>query len=154
MDAQYASDYLTKYSYQVVLLKWQYDWEDTANGGGGANSNIGYAACRQYTLLHWIYSTLYTAIYNANTNPTAGMCIQGESAGAAATSFILAWYGGTSFIDKVVLMSGPTLSRIDLGCEVPVRPRSTGYARLDSSAAILGRLEQSGIRLSTTRVSP
>jgi hypothetical protein len=125
LDAQYASDYLTKYNYQAVLVQWQYDWEDTANGGGGANSNVGYAACRQYTLLNYIYTTLYAAIYNSHTNPTAGMCVQGESAGAAATTFALAWYGGTSFIDKVELMSGPTLSRIDMGCQVANPPQNS-----------------------------
>lgn len=103
-------------------MKWHYDWEDTADGGGGSTSNVGYAACRQYTLLHYIYQTLYANIYNPTTNPTAGMCVQGESAGGAAATYVLSWYGGTSFIDKVALMSGPTLSRIDEGCEVPQPP--------------------------------
>jgi hypothetical protein len=120
-DEQYASDYLTD-KYQVVMVAWDYDWEDATNSGVGPTSNVGYAACRPYTLLNYIYTTLYAAIYNPVTNPKAGMCVQGESAGGAATAFVLAWYGGTNFLDKVELMSGPTLSRFDLGCEVPQPP--------------------------------
>jgi hypothetical protein len=120
-DQQYASDYLA-YGFQVVMVKWGYDWEDATNGNPGPTSNVGYAACRPYTLLNHIYSTLYASIYNPQSNPNAGMCVQGESAGGGATAFVLAWYGGTSFLDNVELMSGPPISRFDLGCEVPQPP--------------------------------
>jgi len=61
-----------------------------------------------------------------SANPNAGMCAQGASAGSAQIAYTLAYYGpptGSSwYIDIVELISGPVLSDIKQGCEVPGPP--------------------------------
>lgn len=114
---QYASDYYSTFSYQVIQTAWDnVAWEDASSDNSGGN--IGYAACRPATFLSYVYNRFYTPIYQ--NNATAGMCIQGESAGGAAGAFALAWYGAGSasggYIDKLSLMSSPPLSDISQGC--------------------------------------
>jgi hypothetical protein len=117
---QYAEDYYN-FGYQVVQTAWKSEWEDpTSTNSGG---NIGYAACRPATFLSWINTTYYAPIHQAN--PTAGMCLQGESAGSGAGAYSLAWYGagsgtgtGYNYLDKLTILSGPPFSNIAAGCTV------------------------------------
>lgn len=119
--SDYAVDYLAD-GYQVIQTAWDFEWADpTGNDAGG---NIGYAACRPATFLYWVYTAFYLPIQQQN--PTAGMCMHGESAGAGAGAFALAWYGagtgtgqGLDFLDKATFISGPPLSDIKAGCMVP-----------------------------------
>jgi hypothetical protein len=53
------------------------------------------------------------------------MCAQGGSAGSAALAYYLAYYGGGSTLDAVELTSGPTLSDLRLGCEIPLPAQVT-----------------------------
>jgi hypothetical protein len=99
-------------NYQVVQTKWDSDWEDES--GTGLGGSIGLAACRPATFLAWVISNLYTPIYNSN--PTAGMCVHGTSAGASAAAYSLAWYGLYANIDKVTMVSGPPMGDIEEGC--------------------------------------
>jgi hypothetical protein len=103
-------------NYQVVQTKWDSDWEDES--GTGLGGSIGLAACRPATFLAWVISNLYTPIYNSN--PTAGMCVHGTSAGASAAAYSLAWYGLYANIDKVTMVSGPPMGDIEEGCIEPV----------------------------------
>lgn len=67
---------------------------------------------------------MYQGVYNNNNK--AGMCAQGASAGSAQVAYSLAYYGapaGTQWwIDNVELISGPVLSDIKQGCQVPPPP--------------------------------
>jgi len=44
------------------------------------------------------------------------MCAQATSAGAGAAAYSLAWFGASSYLKSLELLSGPTLSEIDQGC--------------------------------------
>src|ERR1700693_318139 len=126
-EATYAAYYDSK-GFQVVQTMWDNgsgtdsnsDWEDTGFSGAGAK-NVGYAAGRPAAFLNFVRygsptggSALYTA---------GGMCAQGNSAGGGAIAYILAWYGGYSYIDHAVFLSSPPLSDFKQGCSVtPQRP--------------------------------
>lgn len=103
--------YYASRSYGVVEIQWSSAWEQTTN------ANIQNAACRPATFLNYVYSHIYSAV--AAGNPKAGMCAQGFSAGSAAIGYSLAYYGAGSFLDAVELISGPVLSDIKQGCQVP-----------------------------------
>ena len=105
-DPIYAQTYLQS-GYQVVYLAWDTDWENTK---GDVGNSIRDAACRPATFLQYVYQNVYTR---------GGMCAQGASAGAGAVGYSLAWYGGSSFLDHVELLSGPVFSDIGQGCIVP-----------------------------------
>jgi len=119
----YAGDYSAHY--EVVQTAWDttYNgnpadgWEDPTSGSGGS---VGDAACRPATFIAYIR-------FGSGTNPPlwskGGMCVQGESAGGAAAVFPMAWYGAGSgtgqnqnYIDKLSLLSSPSLSDIAQGC--------------------------------------
>jgi hypothetical protein len=111
-EGGYAGYYYSQH-FQVVQTAWDSDWEDT---GTGNVKNVAYAAGRVAAFLSWVRygsSTGGTALYGSG-----GMCIHGTSAGGAAGAFVLAWYGGDSYIDKLAALSGPTLSNIAQGCKV------------------------------------
>jgi hypothetical protein len=116
-DEQTYVDSYFKAGYRVVELTWENDWE-TATADG--TESILQAACRPATLLNYVYTAIH-----GGPNGRGAMCAQGHSAGSAALAYALAWYGAGSFLDKVVLTSGPVLSDIEAGCEVPNDPPVT-----------------------------
>lgn len=100
-----------KGGYRVVELEWASDWEIASSGGA---ENIKTAACRPATLLNYVYENIH-----GGSTGQGGMCAHGNSAGSAAMAYALTWYKSDSFLDKVVLTSGPVLGDIEAGCEVP-----------------------------------
>jgi hypothetical protein len=130
---QYVTAYVNA-GYQVVELVWgatytgQQDWEFVDTGGGSYTPSILTAACRPASVLNWIRN-------GSNTNQVGqgiwsatggGMCVHGDSGGAGATAYALAWYyggapgapaWGQGYIDKAVLENGPVFSDIEQGCE-------------------------------------
>jgi hypothetical protein len=111
-DPTYPQKYLEQ-GYQLVYMTWDTDWEAT-NGGGG--NSIKDAACRPATFLNYVYENLYNQ---------GGMCLQALSAGAGAAAYSLAWYGSSSYLDNVELLSGPVFGDIEQGCMVPHAPTVT-----------------------------
>lgn len=123
-DAQFATAYYKKYNYTAVQTMWGGGVVPWEQANGSADYNVLQSACRPAAFLYW-------ARYNTNPNngpilfPTtqgAGMCAQGFSAGSAALGYVLAWYGGANYIDKVELLAGPIASDIAQGCVVPAGP--------------------------------
>jgi hypothetical protein len=113
--------------FEIVQVQWGSDWEESKNTFHGTYGNIQYAACRPAGLLEFVHNS--TAANHANPvlfNPGGGMCAHGFSAGSAAVVYALAWYGAgwgsTGYLDNVELLSGPVLTRIDYGCQVPFAP--------------------------------
>jgi len=104
--------------YEVVQVAWSDDWEITQDPFSTISANIQNAACRPATFFNYVYTSLFPSVYNANNK--AGICAQGTSAGSAATAYSLAYYGAGSYFDNVELLSGPVLSDVRLGCEVPL----------------------------------
>jgi hypothetical protein len=106
--------------YEIVQVEWDSPWEQSQfSFTQGAYGNIQYAACRPAGLLHYVYTN--PVLFQPGNN--AGMCAHGFSAGSAAVVYALSWYGAgwgaTSYLDNVELLSGPVLSEIDIGCEIP-----------------------------------
>ena len=101
----YAGNYLGS-GFQIVQFAWDSAWQAT----GTPTDSIKTAACRPATFLNYVATSVYRG---------GGMCAQGLSGGSAAVAYTMAWYGGTNFLDKAELISGPVFSDIEKGCEVP-----------------------------------
>jgi hypothetical protein len=112
-------------TFEIVQVKWDSAWEASKKFfSRNTYGNIQYAACRPAGLLHFVYNS--TAANGANPvlfQSGGGMCAHGSSAGSAAIVYALAWYGAgygsTGYLDNVELLSGPVLSEVDTGCEIP-----------------------------------
>jgi hypothetical protein len=115
--------YYTQQGYEVVQFFWATDWEDATNGNGPGQGvpawNMQVGGCRPATFLNYAYSKL------AYHPTTTGFCAQGQSGGAGAIAYSMAWYGAGSGqsgyppLDKVELAVGPPFSDIEQGCEEP-----------------------------------
>ncbi len=105
----FANDY-HRAGYTVIDTDWDLPgWEVT-----GTTSNLLAASCRGATLLNFLAS-----------RSTAPFCAQGSSAGSAEIAYAMSWYGLDTKLTNVELLSGPVLSDLNQGCEVPdVRPVS------------------------------
>jgi hypothetical protein len=111
------TDAYFKAGYEVVQQKWTDDWESIADPMT-APGNIQNAACRPATFFNYVYQTFYAPLAQSTTYH-GGMCALGDSAGAAAIAYSLAYYGAGDYLDNVELLSGPVLSDIKQGCELP-----------------------------------
>jgi|1186.fasta_scaffold08561_3 hypothetical protein len=103
----FANDY-HRAGYTVIDTDWdQGGWENTGN-----TPNLLAASCRGATLLNFL-----------STISTAPFCAQGTSAGSSEVAYAMAWYGLDTRLTNVELLSGPVMSDLNQGCEVPnVRP--------------------------------
>jgi hypothetical protein len=125
-DFQFA-DYFFQNGYVVVELAWNTPWEALDIPWPFSTSplgNVQYAACRPATFFNWVFNNIYLAtVYNTTTNPHAGFCESGFSAGGAAAAYSMAYYappsGGQWWFDAVALMNGPPVTDIRKGCKVP-----------------------------------
>ncbi len=112
-----------------MQLQWAggAQWEDVNQGTPNANCpappsppctpNILAASARPASFLAYIYNNYLLPIRGSTpSNPTAGMCVEGFSAGSAAAAYTLADWGGDKYLDKVELLSGPVLNDIQGGC--------------------------------------
>jgi hypothetical protein len=129
-ETTFVTDYLAA-GYQIVQIAWANPWQQALipYPNGPSVGNIQAASCRSATFLNYVFNspTLYQGVHSAK--PSAGMCAQGASAGSAQIVYPLAYYappaGSQWWTDKVVLISGPVLSDIKQGCEVPGPPTLT-----------------------------
>jgi len=120
------ADYYFKNGYVIVQLAWNFPWQQLLNPWPISSSpmgNVQQGACRPATFFNWAFNNIYLAtVYNTTSNPHAGFCAQGFSAGDAATTYSMSYYappsGGQWWFDAVVLVSGPPLSDIRQGCYV------------------------------------
>jgi hypothetical protein len=117
-----AASYYFSQGFEVIQVEWSYDWEltnaPTQFSGSSTStsypSNIEAAACRNATLLNYIFTGGNTALYSSG-----GRCAQGSSAGSAAIAYALTFYGAGNYLDAVELKSGPPLADLEQGCEIP-----------------------------------
>ena len=124
-DGTLVLNYLNN-GYTVVQIIWGYAWEETNSSSSGTRPwNIQTAACRPATFLNWAFTNRQAPVLYPASNPTAGMCAEGFSAGSAAVAYSLSWYDADKYLDKVELLAGPVLSDIGHGCEVPNAPPVT-----------------------------
>lgn len=119
-----ALEYYLANHLEVVQVEWNSDWEAAQFSYPQSEpyGNILNAACRPAGILNAVHNNPLLF------NPGGAMCAQGFSAGSAAVVYTLSWFGAgwgtTGYIDNVELLSGPVLSRVDYGCEVPVIPNA------------------------------
>jgi hypothetical protein len=129
--ADYIPGYLSA-NYQVIEAEWGpasggQPWEYTDTASGENLFSILAAACRPATFLNWVRngnqgSPLGSGIWAGS----GGMCAHGDSGGAGALGYALAWYNagaetaawGAGYLDKVVMENGPVFSDMKQGCEV------------------------------------
>lgn len=104
--------------YQTVQFAWDSWWQD-----GSATGSIKSAACREATFLNYISTSFYQT--NSSNGVSAGMCAHRQSGGAGGVAFALTYYGVSSFLDKVVFVSGPHYANLVQGCVVPNSPPVT-----------------------------
>jgi hypothetical protein len=89
--------------FQIVQLKWVHDWQVP---GAGAR----HAACLPATAYQWIHDNLRGA---------GGFCGAGTSGGGATLGYSLSAYGLESIFDYAMIVSGPAVSKMDVGCDLP-----------------------------------
>jgi hypothetical protein len=87
---------------------------------GSSAGSLKIAACRVATFVSYVNSRYYQE--NPNNSPTAGMCAHSQSGGAGGLAFSMTYYGVSSFLDKVVFVSGPQYADLGKGCAVPNAP--------------------------------
>ena len=114
-NTSYLQSYLDA-GFRVVQVAWDSNWEDT----GLDTKSVKSAACRPATLLKYVYDTVH-----GGPSGAGAMCAQGHSGGSGALAYILAQYHGGSYLDKVMLTSGPVFSDIEQGCMRPKAPAVT-----------------------------
>jgi hypothetical protein len=110
----YANQYYNA-GFQVVQIAWLDNWADNTNEP--PTKVVKYEACRTATILNYAYTS--PLIHNSGGNSTGAMCAQGHSAGSAAMTYPLAWYAASSYLNNVVLTSGPVYANIQAGCQYP-----------------------------------
>jgi hypothetical protein len=93
---------------RVVAIEWAADWP-SAQPASALN-----AACRAATLSQWIYDNVHGGAAAAQT---AGFCGLGISGGGAFFAYSMAHYGRKSIYDYLEILSGPSVSRFDYGCD-------------------------------------
>lgn len=110
----YANQYYNA-GFQVVQIAWLGNWADNTNEPPLKVAK--YEACRTATILNFAYTS--PLIHNSGANSSGAMCAQGHSAGSAAMAYPLAWYGASSYLNSVLLTSGPVYANIAAGCQYP-----------------------------------
>lgn len=101
--AGFVTDYHNA-GYTVIDTQWD-------QGGWDMNQkapNILASACRGATLLNYLSS-----------KSTGAFCAQGFSAGSSEVAYSMSWYGMDQKLNHVELLSGPVMSDLKAGCEVP-----------------------------------
>jgi hypothetical protein len=93
---------------RLVGIEWTTDWP-SAKPASALN-----AACRAATLSQWIYENVHGG---AEAAKTAGFCGMGMSGGGAFFTYSMAHYGAKSIFDYLQILSGPSVSRLDYGCD-------------------------------------
>jgi hypothetical protein len=96
--------------FQIVQMAWSSEWQGEYSGSPTLEP-LAYAACRPATVLYHVYEHFHKT--------GTAMCAQGHSAGSAATAYSLSTYGSYSYLDNVLLTSGPVYADVQEGCQYP-----------------------------------
>jgi hypothetical protein len=111
-----ASTLFLNAGFRLIQVAWDTPWEDTTI----LPKSIKTAACRPATILNYVYNNIH-----GGPSVSGGMCAEGNSGGAAALAYVMTEYDGSSYLDKVILTSGPVFSDLQQGCELPGAPPVT-----------------------------
>jgi hypothetical protein len=105
----YAEEYYNN-GFQVVQMAWSSEWQGEYSGSPTLEP-LAYAACRPATVLYHVYEHFHKT--------GTAMCAQGHSAGSGAMAYSLSTYGSYSYLDNVLLTSGPVYADVQEGCQYP-----------------------------------
>jgi hypothetical protein len=94
--------------FQIVQIAWQSAWQSSYSNNPPLEPLV-YSSCRTATVL----SHVYMHFHQTGT----AMCAQGHSAGSAAVAYSLSTYGSFSYLDNVLLTSGPVYADVQEGCQ-------------------------------------
>jgi hypothetical protein len=106
--AQAMADFVTPYTsagYRFVQIKWDSSWQVGALGNN-------HSACYVATLYQWIFENVH------KSDRTTGFCGQGTSGGSASLAYSMTQYGLDALFDYTMLVAGPAVTRMDLGCDI------------------------------------
>jgi hypothetical protein len=92
-------------NYRVVQIKWGKSWQLPTLGAKRSG-------CFPATAYDWIYRNVH------HSDTMAGFCGAGISGGGASLGYSLTTYGLKNLFDYVMVVSGPAVSRMDVGCDV------------------------------------
>ncbi len=96
----------------TVQIRWQSGWSDPS----GTDAGPRLLSCRPATVVQWIHDNIYQDLEVRSGPGACGFCYTGNSAGAAAIAYALAYYGAEQWLDAAVLTSGPPFSDLDGAC--------------------------------------
>ncbi|HUJ59704.1 MAG TPA: hypothetical protein VLX92_14465 [Kofleriaceae bacterium] len=91
--------------YRVVQLAWSATWQVS---GLGAR----HAACLPATAYRWIYDNVHAV------GTSQAFCGAGTSGGGATLGYALSAYGLDTIFDYAMIISGPAVAKMDVGCDV------------------------------------
>ena len=95
-------------NFRIVEIEWESAWPQATP----ASALRG--ACRAGTLSQWIYDNVHGG---AEAAKTTGFCGLGLSGGGAFFTYSVAHYGRKSIYDYLEIMSGPSVAKLDFGCD-------------------------------------
>jgi len=107
LDSGFPATYLAD-GFNVVQIAWASDW------AGATGRGVKSAACRPATVFDYVFKVVQ------GSSPSIGFCGQGASGGGAALGYSLAYYGLFDEFDYVVIAAGPSVSKMDYGCDPPL----------------------------------
>ena len=89
-----------------------FDSSASANGWLQGPGGVRRLACRYAAVADWVYKNIH------NSNTSAPMCATGHREGASALAYAVSEYGLASEFSLIEHTSGPTMTRLQLGCNV------------------------------------
>lgn len=106
-------------------------WPDQGWAGSPAGEAIGFAtlACRSATIIQWVHDERYLPMNLDPSTGVCGFCVSGNSGGASAIAYSLAFYGLDAIIDAAVMTSGPPHAAIGKGCIPEAGEADFAYGR-------------------------
>jgi hypothetical protein len=129
--AKMASDFLAglqQQGFMTIQVRWQNAWLASPPGDQAGPARL---ACRPASLIEHVYTTYYQPMGVHPTGGQCGFCLTGNSGGASAIGYSLAFYGLGPITDAAVLTGGPPHAALDKAClNVPGFTYITGLLKV------------------------
>jgi hypothetical protein len=135
---------LTEQGLMPIQVRWTEDWEAASAGEQAGPATM---ACRPATVIDWSHEALYLPLGLQPVPESCGFCVTGNSGGASAVMYGLAFYGLDGIVDVAVPTSGPPHAALAKGClgePADYAFPTNAVIRLDSSYGYLDELTDPG----------
>lgn len=97
----------------TVQVKFDLGW---LSAHSGVPSGSALLACRTSTAVKWVYDNIYVPLGLHPARGACGYCITGNSSGASAVAYALAYYGLDTILNAVIPTGGPDHTAITKAC--------------------------------------